>query len=39
MNDYHGGINTLKELGYFNIMGWLHVHYLLGDYQSGVQPR
>ncbi len=35
--DYHGGTNVLKVLGYFSILGLLHVHCLLGDYQSGLR--
>jgi translation initiation factor 3 subunit L len=34
--DYYGVTNVLKVLGYFSIAGLLHVHCLLGDYQSGL---
>jgi translation initiation factor 3 subunit L len=34
--NYYGGANVLKVLGYFSIAGLLHVHCLLGDYQSGL---
>ena len=35
--DYNGGSNVLKVLGYFSSIGLLHVHFLLGDYYSGLK--
>ncbi|KAL8516198.1 hypothetical protein ACS0TY_014758 [Phlomoides rotata] len=35
--DYSGGINVLKVLGYFSMIGLLRVHCLLGDYHNGLK--
>ncbi|KAL8514432.1 hypothetical protein ACS0TY_013516 [Phlomoides rotata] len=35
--DYSGGINVLKVLGYFSMIGLLRVHCLLGDYHTGLK--